>query len=457
MTKYYKPKTFEAMKRYNMKRTPTRQWHILRPLTWILAFLPYWKARGHIQKTNMEGLKPPYLLLCNHNSFADFQMTTAAIFPHRANYVISIDIYPSLGWIVERLGGIATRKFTTDLQLVKSLKKVIDNGDVAVMYPEARYSFAGTPCVLPPSLGKLAKFLKVPVVTLVMHGNHIAQPLWNLKKRGLKHPQGEIKLLLTAEQVEEATVDEINQMLRDEFDYNDYEWQLQHGIKCKKKWRAEGLHKILYQCPHCNTEFKMSSKGTELMCNACGKVWEMTEYGQLRALRIGDTDLTGDEKATEFSKIPDWFDWERSNVHKEVLAGTYCSKGRVRVDDCPGKKGYVKLGEGDFVHDYNGFHIEVDSDSKYGKIDIANEVVENYSCHVEYNFHKTGLDAVSISSLSDTYFLYSLDPAVCPAKIYFATEELFFNFTKRPGSIGGKAISPNVKDNMTNPKDTFGF
>ncbi len=35
----------------------------------------------------MEGIKPPYLLLCNHNAFYDFMVATVATFPHQAFYV----------------------------------------------------------------------------------------------------------------------------------------------------------------------------------------------------------------------------------------------------------------------------------------------------------------------------------------------------------------------------------
>ncbi len=39
----------------------------------------------------MEEIRPPYLLLCNHNAFMDFMAATKAIFSSRANYVVAID------------------------------------------------------------------------------------------------------------------------------------------------------------------------------------------------------------------------------------------------------------------------------------------------------------------------------------------------------------------------------
>ena len=35
------------------------------------------------------------------------------------------------------------------------------------------------------------------------------------------------------------------------------------------KHRAEGLHRVLYQCPHCGTEFQMASEGSRLFCKHC--------------------------------------------------------------------------------------------------------------------------------------------------------------------------------------------
>ena len=46
-----------------------------------------------IEKFNMEGLKPPYILLSNHMYFVDYQLSAMATFPHRVNNVATIDGY----------------------------------------------------------------------------------------------------------------------------------------------------------------------------------------------------------------------------------------------------------------------------------------------------------------------------------------------------------------------------
>jgi 1-acyl-sn-glycerol-3-phosphate acyltransferase len=77
--------------RFDMRRPPMRQKTYLKVLTWIFSFPVVWLRRLKINRVNMKGLKPPYLLLCTHKSFVDFMVTTACTFPHRANYVVAID------------------------------------------------------------------------------------------------------------------------------------------------------------------------------------------------------------------------------------------------------------------------------------------------------------------------------------------------------------------------------
>ena len=66
-----------------------------------MSFPEVWLHKTKIIKTDTEGLKPPYLLLCNHNAFLDFKVATAAIFPARANYVVAIDGFIGKEWLME--------------------------------------------------------------------------------------------------------------------------------------------------------------------------------------------------------------------------------------------------------------------------------------------------------------------------------------------------------------------
>ena len=154
------------------------------PFIWLYSYFKTKKYKLRINKVNIKGLKPPYLILGTHQSFTDFLVTPLAIFPHRANYVSELEGFELYGeWLYRQAGCLGTRKFINDQLLIKNIKKVLDRKGILVLYPEARYANVGTSSELPESVGKLAKMLKVPIVTLNMRGNYLHSPIWNLDYR----------------------------------------------------------------------------------------------------------------------------------------------------------------------------------------------------------------------------------------------------------------------------------
>ena len=57
----------DDVKRFDMQRPPLRQ-HLL-PIAWVLAAATLIPHKNKLKKMDMEGVKPPYLLLCNHRLF----------------------------------------------------------------------------------------------------------------------------------------------------------------------------------------------------------------------------------------------------------------------------------------------------------------------------------------------------------------------------------------------------
>ena len=284
----------------------------------------------------------------------------------------------------------------------------------------------GTNAVLPDSVGKLAKFLKVPLVTFINHGHHINSPFWNLHERGTR-VESTMKCLLKPEQMKTMTVEEINSAIQQEFVYDDYKWQWDNQIKVEYEKRAEGLHKVLYQCPKCKAEYKMDSKDDKIFCTNCGKSWTMSEYGR----------LSGDDGVTEFYHIPDWYEWERANVRKEVDEGRYSFSSDVRVDSLPNAKGYIDLGKAKLTHNMQGFVLEGEYNGEHYKIEKS--VASMYSCHIEYNYLGKHGDCIDINTLNDTFYIYPEGCDFSVTKIALATEELYKH------KMGNEGIIPEVR------------
>ena len=409
--------------RFDMKRPPVRTKWYLRPLTWLLSYPDTVKHRARIRKIRAEGLKPPYLMLCNHNAFLDFKVATRAIYPHRANYVVAIDGFIGREKLLRDVGCICKRKFTNDILLVRQLRQIIKNGDVAMIYPEARYSLCGTTAVLPASLGKLCKLLDVPVVTFLCHGHHVNSPFWNLHDRGVKPTEAELTVLFTQEELRAASAEVVNRALVEAFQYDDFAWQKARGIRTPYQGRAEGLHKVLYQCPACGTEFRMASSGSELFCTACSKRWTMSELGELSA----------NSGETEFSHIPDWYEWERANVRREVAEGRYDSgELAVAVDSLPNARGFLHLGRGILRHNMEGFIVR-GTDFDGDPFEMVKPVPSLYSCHIEYDYLGSGRDCVDLNTLEDTWYIYPEGQDFSVTKMALATEELYFAHRRSMG------------------------
>lgn len=405
---------YRMKRHYKTAKYPLRQPRWLTWLIWVLSKCALIGKKYKLETIDMEGLKPPYMIFSNHMEFIDFELAAMVTYPNRVNNVVNIDGYLMMPWLLTWIGAICTRKFTNDIHLVKSIRRVIQNGDILCLYPEARYTPIGTTSFLPDSLGRLVKMNKVPLVVVTHHGNHLYSPTWDYAHKRKVPMHTVFRQVLTAEQVEALSVAEINAVIQEAMRYDEYRYQQENGIRITEPFRAQGLHKVLYQCPHCQTEFSMDSKGSELFCTHCGKRWRLEETGWLTAL----------EGETEFPHIPDWFEWERSQVRRQIQRGEYVFEDEVEVYSLPRCWRFIPLGKAIVRHDpENGFTL----DGHYRGRDyhIHRPPKGMNSLHVEYDFHRLRKEnCFDISTENDSFYCYPTNPNII-TKLAFATEEIY--------------------------------
>lgn len=418
---------YKNLKRYKTAKYPIRQPIYLTWLIWVLSKITLIGTKRRVECVNMEGLKPPYMILSNHMAFVDFKLTATATYPHRVNNVVNIDGYYKRAWLMEWIGAICTRKYTMDLHLVKSVRKVLERGDVLCMYPEARYSPCGTTSFIPESVGMLVKKNRVPVVAVLHRGNYLHCPFWDFRRKRDVPMHTTLTKILTPEQIDSMSVDEINKLIRASLSYNEYQYQQENNILIKEPYRAEGLHKILYQCPHCGKEFNMNSKGAEIFCESCGKRWTLLECGKLSA----------NDGKTEFEQVPDWFEWEREQVTKQVETGEYSFTDEVEVYSMPRCSSFENLGEGRVTHTVDsGFVIE--GNYKKQPYVINRAPLQINSLHIEYDWFRIKRDdCIDISTENDSFYCYFKNAKNVVTKLAFATEAIYQKHLrdKRPDSL----------------------
>ena len=353
----------------------------------------------------------PCLILMNHCSFTDMKLAFGIFYPKPLGIVTSVDAMSGiLGKLMRLLGCTPTHKYVADMTLMKDLKYMLKTNKTSVlMYPEAGYSFDGRATTLPRRMGLLMKRLGVPVVTVITEGAFARDPLYNMLQIRKVKVGAHVKCLATAEEVKEKSVEELDALLEEAFSFDNFAWQRDNKVSIDVSFRADGLQRILYKCPCCGAEGETEGKGIHLTCHACGKQWEMDEYGQLHA-------CTGE---TEFAHIPDWYSWQRDCVRKELEDGTYRLDEEVEIAIQVNLNGVCNIGRGRLVHDLEGFHLT----GADGKLDYKQSAVASHTLYSDYYWYEIG-DVIGIGDNEFSYFCFP-DKKVPVAKARLATEELY--------------------------------
>jgi hypothetical protein len=122
-----------------------------------------------------------------------------------------------------------------------------------------------------------------------------------------------------------------------------------------------------------------------------------------------------------FSHIPDWYNWEREEVRKEVVAGTYRFEDDVRVEDYYSSKvGCMEVGSAHVVHDENGFTLT----GCDGKLNYSQGPLTCYSLYADYFWYEIG-DVICIGNKDALYYCFPKNCGDVVAKARIATEELY--------------------------------
>lgn len=266
--------------------------------------------RLKIDNKGVKKLKGPFLVIGNHSSVADIAFNVSAMLPKRMNVVTGKDLF---SWklfkpFIERVGCIPKDQFGLDIMSLKLMKAAVEQGRNVALYPEGKTSLDGKALhFIPPSIGKFVKFLNVDVVLSYTLGSYLTKPRYF---KGFRYGKVKViqKLLITKEELQEMTNDQVYKKLVDALQFNDNIYQQENKIRFKSKRPALGMNYILYKCPKCSVEYKMKSTDRHLICEHCGNTVEYTEYGE----------FIPSERSKAFSRIDLWYDFQKEAIKEEI-------------------------------------------------------------------------------------------------------------------------------------------
>lgn len=386
----------------------------------LIRFLTIFGMMGTKFQYETEGFEKiakdePCLILMNHTCFQDMEVAYRILYPRPLNIVASNDgfigFFGLMDWLMHTIGCIPTQKFVSDLRLVQDMQYCFKTLKTSVlMYPEASYSFDGTATTLPAKMGILLKKYDVPVIMIETFGAFGRNPLYNeLKIRRHVPITARARVLYTQEEIKEKSVRELSEGVEKAFGFDHFKWQKEQNLKIHQYFRADGLHRILYKCTDCGTEGQMEGRGTTITCHHCGKQWELTELGELKAL----------EGETKISHIPDWYRWEREQVAQEILEGKYKLDTDVDIAMQVDFKAIYRVGQGHLIHDNNGFTLTGCDD----RLHYTQKPQAGFGLYADYYWYEMA-DVICIGDTETHYFCFPKggEPV---AKIRLATEEMY--------------------------------
>ena len=313
------------------------------------------KYHFHCKKNKLEKNKP-YLILINHTSNADPALSQLA-FNRSIHYIAHYELITSrigkfLDWA---FGIIPTMKGKTDLHTIREAMKVAKQNGVIGLYPSGDCTFSGIESPIDKAIVKFVRLLGVDTVLYRTHGLYGVDPRFgNTIRRG--KATGSIQRILTPEEIEKLSDDELYQVIIDNISTNHYEDLKGETFKSKKK--AEYLERVLFMCPDCGATSSMESHGNDLVCKNCGYTVSYKE----------DLHLELKNGKKEFDTTLDWINYEKEelkNINKESIIFSDDIK-KVKVEQISKRKekkyknGHIELINNNLIIKYEDNIIECD-------------------------------------------------------------------------------------------------
>lgn len=392
------------------KKNKVPRINIFNPVLWIKSYFITRKCKFKYEKINMGKLKPPYVILSTHGSIMDYFIAQRITFPHSIYNICDDADIDNYRWFICHMGGWYNNRYSEDDVKLNDIKKAIKRNKIVVLYPEVNMSIDGATGILSDNLASMLKKLNVPVVILNNQGSYLHKPMWN-NTVSWNNIQSQLIQICNKDEIEIISVDDLHRRIEDNFRYDDYAWQRNQRIPLSNKNRCMGLEKVLYKCPQCLEENKIVSKGDKIYCASCGKQWFMTDYGDMRAI-LDDN---------EYTRIHDWFEYERDCVREEIISGKYSLVSKVRVEEMNSQNKVLLSEAGILWHNSEGFVLKYNGRGK--EEEIIKSSSEMYSCYFGFDYKGKG-SFIELLIDDKRYYIYPQDNSSV-VKIMLATEEIY--------------------------------
>ena len=298
------------------------------------------KYRIHLDKKIVKDIKGPAIVVGSHTCDVDHILSAFTLYPIRPTYIVSDHFMhnPSTAKFLKLMHVIPKKMFTPDVSTIMNIMRAKSENAVIVIFPEGRLSCYGHTLQVADGTAELIKKLGVNLYSWKAEGAYLSFPKWRDAgdtRRGKINAS--VKLLLTADEVKEKSVDEIKAITEAAIVHDD-ELAMQ-GVEFKCEDIARGVDKILFKCPRCLKEGTITSGGGHIRCE-CGLDATLDSTYRLHN--------------APFDRVNEWFEWQQNSI--DINTETLSSKARFGA---VGEDGFIdpNAGEGEIYMDKESFKL----------------------------------------------------------------------------------------------------
>ena len=291
-------------------------------------------------KAIVKDIKGPAIVVATHTCDVDHIISAITLYPIRPTYIVSEHFMRnrSTARLLKLMHVITKKMFTPDASTILNVMRAKKENAVIVIFPEGRLSSYGHTLPVADGTAELIKKLGVDLYHWKADGAYLSFPKWRDKgddRQGKIHAS--VTRLLTADEVEEKSVDEIKEITAQAILHDDE--KAMPGVEYKSPHIAKGVDKILFKCPKCLKELTITAEGDRIRCE-CGLDATLDSTYRLHN--------------APFESINEWFEWQQASIDTdtEVLS----TKARL---GCCGADGFMdpEAGEGEVYIDKNEFRL----------------------------------------------------------------------------------------------------
>lgn len=331
-----------------------------------------------------------FMCIVNHPSPNDFVYACHVINKRYMRGYLSMEyMYRRIeGSLLRRVGVFPKKTQARDPYGLKMLLRLFQQKNVGfMMFPEGLNGESGRNNPINSDIGKLVKRLGVDLLCCKLNGIYLAIPRFDRNNPRWGSGEAILDRLLTKQQIAQMTAEQIQQKIVEAITFDDFEWNKQARVKFKSKLGlANNLHKMLYRCPKCDSQFANLASGMEMVCQQCGNGVVLNDYYDMSPKKDGDVILPS---------IAHWYHWQYDKLAQDINndpnfhLSSPCQlqmmdKCKRRIQPC------VNVGEGIVRLDKEGLHytgtIRQQQKTLLIPIDVLYTIVYNCGVSMEFTF-----------------------------------------------------------------------